>query len=122
MKHGSFIDIMIRAALEVAAVAGRAQDRVAVRRRSRRAQSVARATATNRSSMLPGTLSAGADRSRGAICGAVARIIHELAGSTRLISVYAVLSGQVEVVSPPNLLKEMLSPSPPDRHGINELT
>lgn len=100
MKHEALIDIMIRAALEVAAVAEAQGIVLPFADAAERAQSVARATATNRSSMLQ-DVERGAPTEVEAICGAVARIAHELNISTPLNIRLCRLVRQVEGGQPP---------------------
>ncbi len=100
MAHEALVEIMIRAALEVAAVAEAQGIVLPFADAAERAQSVARATATNRSSMLQ-DVERGAPTEVEAICGAVARIAHELNIPTPLNVRLCRLVRQVEGGQPP---------------------
>lgn len=83
IEHQSLIAIMANAAREVAAVAAAQGIQLPFPNAAERAVSVAQATATNRSSMLQ-DIDRGALTEVEAICGAVARIAHDLGVSTPL--------------------------------------
>lgn len=100
MQHEALVEIMNRAALEVAAVAEAQGILLPFADAAERAQSVARATATNRSSMLQ-DVERGAPTEVEAICGAVARIAHEMKISTPLNIRLCRLVRQVEGGQPP---------------------
>jgi len=102
VEHEALIDIMKRAAQEVESVA-RAQGIILpFPDAAERALEVARATATNRSSMLQ-DIDRGAPTEVEAICGAVARVAHDLGIQTPVNLRLCRLVRQIEEGQPPLL-------------------
>lgn len=104
IEHEALVAIMAQAAREVAEVAEAQGIVLPFPDAAERAIIVARATATNRSSMLQDVLR-GAPTEVEAICGAVARIARELGISTPLNVRLCRLIRQIEAGNPP-LLEE----------------
>jgi 2-dehydropantoate 2-reductase len=104
IEHEALIDIMTRAAREVAAVADAQRILLPFPDAAERALEVAQATAANRSSMLQDVMR-GAPTEVEAICGAVARIARELGVYTPINVRLCRLVRQVEAGNPPLLEK-----------------
>lgn len=102
IEHESLMEIMARAAREVAAVAEAQGITLPFPDAAERALSVARGTSTNRSSMLQ-DVDRGAPTEVEAICGAVARIARDLGISTPVNVRLCRLVRQVENGQPPLL-------------------
>lgn len=100
LTHDALIEIMNQAASEVAAVAAAKGIILPFNDAAERALSVARGTATNRSSMLQ-DVERGAPTEVEAICGAVARVGHELGVPTPMNIRLCRLVRQVEGGQPP---------------------
>jgi len=101
-EHESLVEIMARAAREVASVAEAQGITLPFHDAAERALSVARATSANRSSMLK-DVDRGAPTEVEAICGAVARIARDLEISTPVNIRLCRLVRQVENGQPPLL-------------------
>jgi 2-dehydropantoate 2-reductase len=100
IEHEGLIDIMRRAAYEVAAVAEKQGIALPYPDAAERAMEVARATALNHSSMLQDVWR-GAPTEIDAICGAVARVGGEIAVPTPINVRLCQLVKQVEAGNPP---------------------
>lgn len=102
LEHPALIDIMSRAAREVAAVAAAQGISLPFPDTAERAMAVAAATATNRSSMLQ-DVTRGVPTEVEAICGAVARVARDLGISTPINVRLCKLVRRVENGQPPLL-------------------